>query len=184
MPDALRLDVVAEWLNVPVEQIQRLNPELRRGMTPLGKHELKVPAGLAGAVEAQLASAGSSVFASANFRFHPVTKGETLAAVARKYKTTASKLAAANDLRPTSRLRSGTTLMVPIAPATALASRKTTPKPAAVVASASSGTYKVRPGDTLYGIARQFDTSVASLKEINQLSSDSISIGDKLTVRR
>ena len=38
VPDALRLDVVAEWLNVPVEQMQRLNPELRRGMTPLGKH--------------------------------------------------------------------------------------------------------------------------------------------------
>jgi peptidoglycan lytic transglycosylase D len=168
---------------VPVDQIQQLNPELRRGMTPVGSHELKVPAGLAGKVEAQLAAAGPSVFASANFRFHTVTRGETLAGVARKYKITASKLAAANDLKTNSRLRSGTTLMVPMAPASALASRKPASKPA-VVAPTSIGIYKVRPGDTLYGIARQFDTSVESLKEINRLSSDSISIGDKLTVRR
>jgi membrane-bound lytic murein transglycosylase D len=178
--------VVAEWLNMPVEQIQRLNPELRRGMTPMGKHELKVPAGQAGVVEAQLASAGSSVFASTNFRFHTVTKGETLAAVARKYKITASKLAAANDLKSNSRVRSGTTLMVPTSPVSALASRKATskPAPAVVVASSAGGTYRVKPGDTLYGIARHFDTSVESLKEINRLSSDAISIGDKLTVRR
>jgi LysM repeat protein len=74
--------------------------------------------------------------------------------------------------------------MVPISPASALASRKPTSKPATVVASAPTGTYKVKPGDTLLRIAHQFDTSVESLKEINQLSTDAISIGDKLTVRR
>jgi membrane-bound lytic murein transglycosylase D len=192
VPDALSLGVVAEWLNMPVEQIQRLNPELRRGMTPMGRHDLKVPAGLAGSVESHLASAGSSVFASANLRFHTVTRGETLAAIARRYKITTSKLAAANDLKSSSRLRSGTTLMVPMAPAAALAARKTTAKPAAVVtapskagtAAGAAATYRVKAGDTLYGIARQFDISVENLKTINRLSSDAISIGDRLTVRR
>src|SRR5262249_6977206 len=156
-----------EWLNMPVERIQRLNPELRRGMTPMGKHELKVPAGLGGAVEAHLESAGSSVFASANLRFHTVTKGETLAAIARKYKITTSKLAAANDLKTNSRLRSGVTLMVPMAPATSLSATKTTSKPATAVTVANN-IYRVKPGDTLYGIARQFDTSVERLKAINR----------------
>jgi LysM repeat protein len=44
--------------------------------------------------------------------------------------------------------------------------------------------YRVRPGDTLYGIARQFDTTVANLKRLNQLSGDRINPGDRLTVRR
>src|SRR5439155_10009840 len=51
VPDALSLGVVAEWLSLPVERIQELNPELRRGMTPLGKHDLKVPVGAAATVE-------------------------------------------------------------------------------------------------------------------------------------
>ena len=184
MPDALSLEVVAEWLNVPVADIQKLNPELRRGMTPVGKHELKVPAGMAVTMETRLAAAAPSVFASANFRFHTVQKGETLAAVARKYKTTATKLAAANDLKANARLRGGATLMVPIAPAPALTSRTAAPKPAAASPASGAGTYKVKPGDTLSRIARQFETSIESLKEINQLSSDAIGVGDKLTVRR
>jgi LysM repeat protein len=42
----------------------------------------------------------------------------------------------------------------------------------------------VKPGDTLYSIARQFDTTVDTLKHLNQLSTDVIVVGDKLTVRR
>jgi LysM repeat protein len=42
----------------------------------------------------------------------------------------------------------------------------------------------VRSGDTLYSIARQFDTTVDVLKRLNRLSSDRIKIGDRLTVPR
>lgn len=42
--------------------------------------------------------------------------------------------------------------------------------------------YTIKPGDTLYGIAGNFWTTVAKLKGINHLSSDSISIGQKLAL--
>jgi membrane-bound lytic murein transglycosylase D len=183
VPNAIRLDTVAEWLDVPVEDIRTLNPELQRGMTPIGRHELKVPVGTAAIVERQLATAPPSVFASANFRFHTVKRGETLVSVARKYKTTSAKLASANDLTPKSRLRVGATLRVPTAPATALASRSSASKPTAVASAARSSTYRVKRGDTLSGIARQFSTSVENLKHLNRLSSNSIDVGDRLTVR-
>ena len=194
VPDALRLGTVAEWLNVPVEEIQSLNPELRRGMTPIGNHVLKVPVGMGSTVEGRLASASPDVFASATFRFHTVKKGETLAAIARRYKTTASKLAAANDLRATSRVRGGTSLMVPASPAPALVSaprpaapKATAAKPTALASGSAAGattTYRVRSGDNLSRIARQFGMSVESLKTMNRLSSDALSVGDRLTVRR
>jgi membrane-bound lytic murein transglycosylase D len=41
----------------------------------------------------------------------------------------------------------------------------------------------VKSGDTLSRIAKQFDMSVGSLKQLNRLSSDSIAVGDRLTVR-
>jgi membrane-bound lytic murein transglycosylase D len=200
VPDALSLGVVAEWLSIPVEQIQTLNPELRRGMTPLGNHELKVPIGTAETVEARLHDASPSIFASASFRWHTVKKGETLAAIARKYKITTAKLASANDLRTSSRVRGGTTLMVPVGPASALAAAYSAPDRPVANGSASSSTstkastntrsstrtstYKVRPGDTLSRIAQKFDVSVQALKQLNRLSSNTIVVGETLTVRR
>jgi len=182
VPDALSLSVVAEWLDMAVERIQGLNPELRRGMTPRGHHDLKVPVGTATVVQQRLALAPPSVFASSTFHWYTVKRGETLATIARKYKTTSSKLASANDLKPTTRLKGGTTLIVPIVPTTALASRPSASRSTATASARS--TYKVRPGDTLYGIARQFDLSVDDLKRLNQLSSNTINVGDTLTVRR
>lgn len=42
--------------------------------------------------------------------------------------------------------------------------------------------YTVKSGDTLYGIARKFGTTVEKLKDINNLSSNTLSIGQKLLV--
>ena len=43
-------------------------------------------------------------------------------------------------------------------------------------------TYTVNRGDTLYGIAKLFNTSVQSIKELNNLKDNNISIGQKLVV--
>ncbi|TLG80979.1 LysM peptidoglycan-binding domain-containing protein [Vagococcus zengguangii] len=43
-------------------------------------------------------------------------------------------------------------------------------------------TYKVKSGDTLYGIAQKYQTTVANLKKWNNLSSDMIYIGQTLKV--
>lgn len=45
-----------------------------------------------------------------------------------------------------------------------------------------SDTYKVMKGDTLYGIANKLDTTVEELKKINNLTSNSLSIGQILKV--
>lgn len=42
--------------------------------------------------------------------------------------------------------------------------------------------YTVQRGDTLYGIAKQFGTTVADIKKINNLSNDSISVGQVLII--
>lgn len=44
-------------------------------------------------------------------------------------------------------------------------------------------TYVVKPGDTLYSIARRFDTSVARLRDLNDLPDNTIRVGQELVVR-
>ena len=48
---------------------------------------------------------------------------------------------------------------------------------------AGPSTYRVRAGDTLSSIARQFSTTVILLKQWNGLSSDRIKVGDQLKIR-
>jgi membrane-bound lytic murein transglycosylase D len=185
VPGALDLRIIAEWAGTSVEDIQALNPELRRTTTPSQPHELKVPMGTAASVEAKLATADPSLFAT--FKFYTIKRGDSITSVARQFKLTTAELRAANDLRTSSRVRAGQTLMIP-QPRTA----GLPPRPAAGAAASTqasntaqgSVTYRVRQGDTLSSIARHFDTTVNDLKRLNQLSSDNIVVGDKLTVRR
>lgn len=179
VPDAIDLRTVAEWTDATIEQIRELNPELRRTTTPVGVHDLKVPLGTAPIVEARLASADPSLFAK--FATYTAKRGESLLTIARKFDVTRSDLAAANSLRTTSKLRTGQSLMIPRAVTAALASR-----PVNDVAQADAGpvTYHVKRGDTLFGIARQFDTTVDDIKKWNALTSTRLTVGDRLTIHR
>ncbi len=191
VPNALDLKILAEWSGVTVEQLRTLNPELRRTTTPMGAHDLKVPAGTAATIERQLASA-EPLFV--HFNFHTVKRGETLAVIARRYRVSLAELRQANELTARSRLRASQTLMIPQRPAQGLpvsiarnASAASTPpvppRPAAASVGATTSTYRVQRGDTLYSIARRFDTTVDSIKRLNSLDSNRINIGDRLTVR-
>jgi membrane-bound lytic murein transglycosylase D len=185
VPNALDLKVVAEWIDVSVDLLRELNPELRRTTTPAGSHDLKVPVGTAATIQARLATDDPPY---AHFTFHTVKRGETVAALARRYKVTQSDLRQANDLSARAGIRANQTLMIPQRSASGLPSSSaaatrvaasTTPTP-----TAGPINYRVRRGDTLIGIARQFGTTVARIKQLNQLSSDRINIGDRLTVRQ
>ena len=192
VPNALDLKILAEWSGVTVEELRALNPELRRTTTPMGAHELKVPAGTAATIERQLASA-EPLFV--HFNFHTVKRGETVTTIARRYRVSIAELRQANELTARSRLRASQTLMIPQRPAQGLppsvgrtapvatASAAPLPPRPASSAGATSSTYRVQRGDTLYSIARRFDTTVDSIKRLNRLVSNRINIGDRLTVR-
>jgi membrane-bound lytic murein transglycosylase D len=190
---ALDLKFIAEWAGVAIEDIQKLNPELRRTTTPLGSHDLKVPLGTGATVKQKLATADPSLFVT--FKFHTVKRGETVTSIARRYNLKTTDLRAANDLSASARLKANTTLRIPERSTSALPTAPSSSRPTAVASartpastsasgSQSTPVYRVKRGDTLFSIARLFDTTVGELKKLNSLRSDAIGIGDRLRVRR
>jgi membrane-bound lytic murein transglycosylase D len=198
VPRAIDLRRVAEWAGTTVDEIQALNPELRRWTTPVRypQYEMKVPVGTAGRLNARLAEASPADFTA--LKWYTVRKGETLLAVARRFGVSRSDVAEANNLSVKARLRPGQDLIIPRAPATLLAARteRTVPSEVASRSLASSAatpaagrtqqvtqiTYRVKRGDTLFSIAQLFDTTVAKIKSWNSLRGNTISPGARLKI--
>ena len=108
------LSIHGAWrAGTTIDQIQTLNPELRRWTTPLKdtQYELKVPAGTGEFVTARLQDASPVELVS--LQWYTVKKGETLPAVARKLGVAQSDLTEANELKSNARLAAGQKLMVP-----------------------------------------------------------------------
>ena len=191
---------VAEWTGTSIQTIQSLNPELRRWTTPLRAdgYELKVPAGTSEPLMARLEQSTPSDRAALNW--YTVRRGETLATIARKLSVSRADLAQANYLSAQARVSVGQKLVIPRAPAVLMAAQPDRPVPVtesrravrgddavsgAPHAQASENSrliYRVKKGDTLSSIARLFETTVASLRAWNQLSSTRIHVGDRLTI--
>jgi LysM repeat protein len=125
--------------------------------------------------------------AQADF-MHTVMPGESLTSIAATDGLTVAQLAAANGISPFTRLIAGSTLAIPPQGAsvatTASASTSSTSvcdgdndaddtgcsTGGAASASSAGGSYLVRPGDTLSGIAARAGTTVAALASLNGLN--------------
>jgi membrane-bound lytic murein transglycosylase D len=198
LPRPVDLRRVAEWAETTIDEIQRLNPELRRWTTPVNDDDyaLKVPIGSANIVRARLEASNGPDLAS--LKWYTVKGGETLASIARKLRVSRTDLAEANYLKATSRVAAGKKLMVPREATVLMAARADRPVPVAdsrtlaadtvvsAVESASSDRvrvfYEVKRGDTLGSIARVFKTTVAALQTWNRIPGDQIRAGQRLTI--
>jgi LysM repeat protein len=119
---------------------------------------------------------------------HTVGKNESLWTIGQKYGITYQELAAYNSLDVNAVLLVGKVLNIPPGgrPGAAAEGRAPTvrgaaaPKPAAA---AGTGTYVVQRGDSISLIAHRSGMTQAELRQLNNLKSDRIYIGQKLQVR-
>ena len=106
-----------------------------------------------------------------NEQTYVVAKGDTLIGIASKSGIRLSDLLRSNNLRLTSRILPGQELYISSS-AGGTASSASTPSSSPAVRVGE--TYGVRWGDTLIGIARRHRVSLASLVEVNQMSTTSL----------
>ena len=99
---------------------------------------------------------------STDITTYTVKKGDSLYKIAKQYNTTVSNLMTINNLK-SSNLSIGQKLKVP-------------------VSNTSQNIYTVKSGDTLYSIARANNTTVSDLIAKNNLSTSTLSVGQKLLI--
>lgn len=102
-----------------------------------------------------------------------VVSGDSLSQIAKRFGTTTEALRLANGLT-TDMLQIGQRLVIPNGNTNLTPPTKTTLD--------ITSTYTVVSGDSLFSIANRFGTTVATLRSVNQLSSDTLQIGQALLV--
>lgn len=107
---------------------------------------------------------------------YTVVAGDSLWGIAQKFGITVNALKSANSLTSDS-LQIGQTLAIPKG-GEVLPSPSPEPAPGEIAT-----THTVIAGDTLWGIASRYGTTVNALKQANQLQSDVLRIGQTLTIQ-
>lgn len=110
-------------------------------------------------------------------KVHVVAKNDSFYTMSKKYGVGMKAIEAANPGVDSTKLKIGQKINIPAA---APKAAKTTGGSAAVAD--SDGTYTVKSGDVLGSIAKRHGTTVAKLREANNLKTDQIKVGQKLKV--
>ncbi len=95
---------------------------------------------------------------------YTVKSGDSLWSIANRYNTTVDAIKNANNLTSNT-LSIGQVLKIPTSTSTG-----------------TGNTYTVKSGDSLWSIANRYNTTVNAIKNANNLTSDSLSIGQVLTI--
>jgi len=188
---SMRLQDIAEHLNVSEEVLSQLNPELRYKITPEKEYLLKVPAEMAEKY-ARVADAiprweqlPPSPKPRTVIITHRVKRGESLASIAKKYRTSTKAIRSYNHLSAKKNITVGQHLSIPIR------SNKAFNKPTyqkaekngkKTGAGAEVRHYRVKKGDTLAGVAARNNITIRQLKEANSLRGDTLKVGQVIRI--
>ena len=199
----LHLKQVAELTGAPLEELKNLNPQYRHDIIPGNSKEyiLRLPYTYTNAFIEHEDSVYTHKYdeffnpttikkiqdgADGERIVYVVKNGDYLGRIASRNRCTVAQIKRWNGLK-SNNIRVGQRLVIYRGgggPSTSSASSSTsTAKPASSSTSTSStptGTYTVKSGDTLSGIAARHGVTVNQLKQWNGLTSNNIKVGQKL----
>ena len=170
--EQIDLAVAAELAGIKMDELYTLNPGFNRWATdPRGPHRLLLPVGKETSFLEKLA--GLPPQERINRQSHEIKRGETLAGIAARYRTSVASLKSINNLR-SDIIRQGVSLRVPV-PKQALkhytlsvdGRRRRGLKD---TGDGNQFIYTVKRGDTLWDIGRHYGVSVKQLTSWNGIS--------------
>lgn len=191
VPDSTDLGVIAKASGASYKEIKLLNPELRRWFTPPGYqgYQVKIPKGRKVQFEKNFARIKPRQ--RITFRRHIVGEGETLSEIAEIYSCGVRAIMRMNNLRSSHWIRVGKSLIIPVRKGHVPRKRSKPREEAMVIASPKQSnhrtkevTYRVKKGDTLWDIGREYGIKPSQIRYWNNIrSGEHIYPGDKLKLK-
>jgi membrane-bound lytic murein transglycosylase D len=175
----VHLKDIGNRINVPSKILKDLNPELRYSILPNNAYPLKVPLGKKELVLAKLDEVPVAHQPRRSFVYHRVRPGQTLSTIAKKYHTSIRNIARANNIHKKNYIVAGKILKIPqkgtfIAKKYRQASTHTV--------KSKRFLHKVKRGDSLWIIAKNYGTTTKSIQESNNLKTTNLHIGQALKI--
>ena len=200
----LHLATFAHFADIALEELLDLNPSIKRGVIPEGVRgfSLKVPADRKLYINAQriflydtankvgkeeleyLARRMTGSTYGRTKNIYLVRSGDNLGSIARHYAVRVSDIQKWNNLSSTL-IRTGQNLAIWTLPSYTKSNQKVyvvanqNQKLSSVI---TGTTYQVRRGDSLWSISKNSNVSVATIKKINKLNSNTIYPGQNLII--
>ena len=186
MNKQLQLKTLAGALLVDEDLLEELNAELRLNMTPDSPYPLKVPEGkgevlLTKVDDLPAYCPPAGVASASGYIIHKVRKGETIASISRKYRTSSQVIMDVNGFKKNERLVAGSRIKVPAKTRTVQA--KGTKASAPVVAKEEKPVkYVVKKGDSIWQIAGRHSTTVQEIQTFNRFKGSDLHVGQVLLI--
>ncbi|MDW3197136.1 MAG: LysM peptidoglycan-binding domain-containing protein [Cytophagales bacterium] len=203
------LETFANQLNLCLDDLLALNPDIKRGALPEGtlNYALKVPSDLKDTIVANrtfLYDTASKVgkkeleYLARNMpgstygrqkQVYRVRSGDVLGTIARRYHVRVSDIKKWNNLR-SNLIRVGQRLAIWVLPTYNSQTKNLYATTARTNAARTNGqpdlagkkVYRVKSGDSLWSISRSTNQSIETIKELNQLKSNNIKPGQALII--
>lgn len=180
VPAPVSLKTIASVSGLSYTSLRKLNPHIKRGITPPSNKEYKlwVPKGSVEKIHPKIKdlaarrlkfkrSLAKTREDIPNSGFHKVRRGETLDSISRKYGMTVSQIRKTSGIKG-SRIYPGQKIRVGNSSNKAKTYQR----------------YRVRKGDNLYSIARRFDTTIKDIRKMNRIRRNTIYAGQLLKVKQ
>ena len=175
------IKVIARAAGTTINEIKKLNPELRRWFTPpdYPGYEINIPKENVELYISNMAQLPKQK--RIKFHRHKVRNGDTLSTIAESYRTSVGPIVYLNNLRSKSFIRAGSTLFVPVRVGTKTRkARKRFVKATTPI----EGTHIVRRGDTLWDISIKYNIPIKKVLKLNKIrKSDKLRPGQRLYLR-
>ena len=171
----IHLKNIAKEIGVPEKAIRELNPELRYRILPQDEYPLRVPPGKSEVLLANLDNIPVTHPPQPAYVYHRIRSGESLSTIARRYRSSVRKIMRANNLHRSSYIVAGKKLKIPL--------RGTMPYRPKIDHTKDftlPSTHVVKRGDSLWNIAKRYDTTTKKIQSLNDLQTTQLHIGQVL----
>ena len=201
------LKTISDFFEIPYEDLKFLNPQYIKDIIPSSENQIyciRIPkkyqmqfyskekafydtllAQRTITVDTNITKNVPALQNTGNVIYHKVQRGETLSGIATKYRVTVSDIKRWNNLK-SNMIYVGQKLKIysstPPSKTSSVTSTNTTNQTSSSSAKTQNIVHVVKSGETLSGIASKYGVSVNNIKNWNNLSSDKISIGQKLII--